>query len=115
MRLEPAACIGRTVEVEVDRPLGSRHPAHPDLVYELNYGFVPDTMAADGEPVDAYIIDFGEPVKQAEGRVVAVVRRRDDVEDKLVVRCGDQLLTTAAIEAAVHFVEQYFDSKVLRE
>lgn len=102
------------MEVEVDRPLGSRHPEHADLVYELNYGFVPGTPAADGEPIDAYLIDLNVPVERADGKVVAIVVRRDDVEDKLVVQCGDEPFATAAIEAAVHFVEQHFDSQVLR-
>ena len=39
----------RSVTVIVDRPLGSTHPAHPGLVYPVNYGYVPGVIAADGE------------------------------------------------------------------
>ncbi len=42
--------IGKIVTVKVDRPLNSRHPKH-GFVYELNYGFIPGTMAPDGEEV----------------------------------------------------------------
>ena len=44
--------LGHVITVRVDRPLGSRHPQR-GFLYPVNYGFVPDTLAADGEEVDA--------------------------------------------------------------
>lgn len=104
--------LGRTVDVTVDRPLGSTHPEHPGLVYPLNYGFVAGTMAADGEPIDAYVLGVDEPVERATGTVVAVVERRDDAEDKLVVAGSAGPWTAAAIRAAVNFQERWFDTRV---
>ena len=105
--------LGRTVEVTVDRPLGSPHPTHPDSVYPLNYGFVAGTTAGDGEPVDAYLLDVDRPVDRAPGTVVAVIERRDDVEEKLVVAPpGSGPWPAEAISEAVHFQEQWFDSHV---
>lgn len=107
------AWIGRIVEVVVDRALGTLHPRHPDIRYELNYGFVPGTLAPDGEPLDAYLVGLDCPVERASGTVVAIIRRRDDIEDKLVVAVGDVAVWDAvAIEAAVHFQERYFDSYI---
>lgn len=45
--------MGKPVRVHVDRPIGYRHG---DIVYPVNYGFVPGVMAADGEEQDAYIL-----------------------------------------------------------
>ena len=28
--------LGKTVEIRIDRPLGSTHPSHPDLVYPID-------------------------------------------------------------------------------
>ena len=42
-------CLNRRVHVLVDRPLGSRHPERPDLIYPLNYGYLPGTLSGDGE------------------------------------------------------------------
>ena len=53
--------IGDIVTVVVDRPLGSRHPEHPDLVYPVNYGFIPGILAGDGEEQDAYILGVEQP------------------------------------------------------
>lgn len=101
----------RQVEVVIDRPLGSRHPRDPELVYELNYGFVPGTMAPDGEPVDVYVLGANEPLERCSGRVIAIVRRRDDVEDKLVVALSGDW-DRNSIAAATAFQEQWFDSWV---
>ena len=40
---------GEIVTVIVDRPMGTFHPNHPDLYYPVNYGYIPGTMAPDGE------------------------------------------------------------------
>ncbi len=41
--------IGRRVKGAVDRPLGTAHPRHPDMVYPINYGYVYGIFAGDGE------------------------------------------------------------------
>lgn len=104
--------IGRRVRVEIDRPLGSFHPKGGRLRYELNYGFVPGTTGGDGHPIDVYVIDTDTPLLQCEGDVIAIIRRRDDVEDTLVVRIGDGVWSPAVIAARTHFQERFFDTYV---
>lgn len=102
---------GKRVTVEIDRPLGSPHPREDDIVYGINYGFVPGTLAPDGHPIDVYVLDAGEALERCEATVIAVVRRRDDVEDKLVaVLHPESTWDSAEIAAAVDFQERYFDS-----
>ncbi len=102
---------GRRITVEIDRPLGTRHPREDDILYGVNYGFVPGTLAPDGHPMDVYVLDGGEPLDRCEATVIAIVRRRDDVEDKLVaVLNPESAWDSTAIRAAVDFQERYFDS-----
>lgn len=105
--------IGDIVRVVVDRPLGSVHPKHRDIVYPVNYGYVPGVMAPDGEEQDAYILGIDEPVREFTGRIIAVIHRLDDVEDKWVVAPENTVFTPAQIMAQVAFQEQYFKT-VLR-
>jgi GrpB-like predicted nucleotidyltransferase (UPF0157 family) len=112
-RLLPVEWIGQAVHVVMDRPLGSSHPSH-GYRYELNYGYVPGLIAPDGEELDAYVVGAREPLEQCDGVVVAVVLRRDDVEDKLVVSIGGTW-DAASIATAVHFQERFFDSEVVTE
>ena len=89
--------IGKIVTVTVDRPMGSCHPDYPDMIYPINYGYVKGVMAADGEEQDAYIIGIDIPVTEFTGRVIAVIRRTNDVEDKLVVASEGVVLSKSEI------------------
>lgn len=105
--------LGRTVNVTVDRPLGSVHPEHPDLRYPVNYGYVAGVLAPDGEAQDAYVLGVDAPVAEYTGRVAAIIHRRDDIEDKWVVCPEGVCLTCEAIRDAVRFQEQFFDSEII--
>ena len=81
--------IGNIVTVTVDRKLGTCHSEHKDIYYSLNYGFISGIISGDGEEQDAYIIGVDEPLDTFTGKVIAVIRRRNDVEDKWVVAPGN--------------------------
>lgn len=102
--------LGKVVHVEVDRPIGYQHG---DIVYPINYGYIPGVVAGDGEEQDAYILGVSEPISSFDGRVIAAIRRLDDCEDKLVVAPDGVVFSTDEIATAVRFQEQYFDSFVL--
>lgn len=104
--------IGSLVTVTVDRPLGSFHPKHPDIYYPVNYGYIAGIMAPDGEEQDAYILGIDVPVASFTGKVIAVIHRFDDVEEKWVIAPEGMACTKEEIEKAVHFQEQYFDSEI---
>ena len=76
--------IGKIVEVEMDRPLGTRHPKH-NFMYPVNYGYVPGTVSGDGEELDAYVLGVFEPLNNYIGKCIAVIHRINDDDDKLVV------------------------------
>ena len=97
----------------IDRPLGSCHPKHPDLYYPVNYGEIPGVLAADGDWQDVYVLGVDEPLDSFTGEVIAVIRRRNDVEDKWVMAPSGMRFTAEEIMAQVHFQEQYFDSYVV--
>ena len=107
--------IGDIVTVTVDRPLGSAHPDYPEMIYPVNYGYIAGIMAPDGEEQDAYILGVSQPVEQFTGRIIAIVRRADDVEEKWVVCPPDQNFSKQEIAELIRFQEQYFQSEILME
>lgn len=109
-----APVIGNIVKVTIDRPLGSRHPKHRDIIYPVNYGYIEGIMAQDGEEQDAYVLGVGCAVKEFTGRVIAVIHRNDDVEDKWVVAPDGINFTDEEIAKQVRFQEQYFDYVIKR-
>lgn len=104
--------IGKIVKVTVDRPLGSYHPKHKDIYYPINYGYIEGIIAPDGEEQDAYILGVDEPVEEFVGKVIAIIHRYDDIEEKWVVAPENVLFTKDEIMEQVWFQEQYFKSEV---
>ena len=105
--------LGKIVEIKIDRPLGSRHPKH-GFMYNLNYGYVPNTISGDGEELDAYYVGEFEPVNDGSGKVIAIIHRTNDDDDKLVIIPKDKNYSNDAIEALVEFQERFFEHIIIR-
>lgn len=112
-RAQAYGYLGKMVYIKIDRPAGSCHPEHKFMIYPLNYGFIPGTLSGDGEALDVYLLGVREPVEEYTARVIAVIHRYDDVEDKLVAAPEGMTFTKDEIKRAVEFQEQYFNSEVI--
>ena len=105
--------IGKVVEVEMDRPLGTRHPKH-NFMYPVNYGYVPGTVSGDGEELDAYVLGVFEPLNNYIGKCIAVIHRTNDDDDKLVVVPEGKNYTDEEIRVLTEFQERFFESEIIR-
>ena len=111
--MESKEYIGKIVTVKMDRPLGSKHPKH-GFIYPVNYGFIPDTISGDGEELDAYILGEHSPLDKFEGKVIAVIHRLNDNDDKLIVMQDGRNYTDDQINALVEFQEKWFKTEIIR-
>lgn len=105
--------LGDVVTVIVDRPLGSYHPEHKDMYYPINYGYIEGIMAPDGEEQDAYILGVNEAVEKFTGKIIAIIHRFVDVEEKWVVCPENSCFSKEEIKKQVEFQEQYFQSEII--
>lgn len=108
--------LGKTVQVKIDRPLGTKHPKW-DFEYPINYGFIEGIIAPDGEELDAYVLNVDRPVETFTGKVIAIIHRSENDDDKLVVANiqGQSLnVSDEEIEAAVAFQEKWFKHEIIR-
>ena len=105
--------IGKKVKAKMDRPLGSKHPKH-GFVYELNYGFIPNTISGDGEEVDVYVLGIDYPLDEFEGECVAIIHRIDDNDDKLVLVPLGMDVSDDTIEKQTSFQEKWFKHIIIR-
>ena len=105
--------LGKIVRVIVDRPLGSRHPNHDDIIYSVNYGYVEGIVAPDGEEQDVYVLGIDRPIKEYVGKVVAIVHRLDDIEDKWVVAPEGAHYTKEEIIKQIEFQEKLFKYEII--
>ncbi len=104
--------LGKTVDIRIDRPIGSTHPKHSDITYPINYGYILNVLGGDGEELDVYLLGVDAPVKEYSARIIGIVHRHNDVEDKLVAAPEGMNFTSSEIEEAVHFQEQYYESEI---
>lgn len=105
--------LNQIVTVKMDRPLGAKHPKH-GFIYPVNYGYIPNTVSGDGEELDAYVLGEHKPLDTFSGRVIAIIHRTNDNDDKLVVMQDGRNYTDEQIRALTEFQEQYFESEIYR-
>ena len=106
--------LDKTLEVTIDRPLGSKHPKH-GFIYPVNYGYVPNTISGDGEELDCYILGIYEPIETFKGKCIAIIHRLEEDDDKLVIVPDNKCYNPDQIEALVEFQERFFKHKLITE
>ena len=73
---------------------------------------VPGVLGGDGEELDVYLLGVDVPVSEFNGKIIGIVHRHNDVEDKLVMAPKETSFTAEEIADAVRFQEQYYDSEI---
>ena len=111
--MENKEYLGKIVKVEMDRMMGSAHPKH-GFIYPVNYGFIPNTVSGDGEELDAYVIGVFKPLEEFEGKVIAIIHRTNDNDDKLVVCPEDKDYSDEQIDALTELQERFFEHIIVR-
>lgn len=106
--------LGKIVKIKIDRPLGSKHSKY-DLIYPVNYGYVPNTISGDGEELDAYLLGIDEPVDEYEGECIAIIHRTNDNDDKLVIVPEGREYSDTEINDLIDFQEKYFKHIIIRK
>lgn len=105
--------LNKTVTVKMDRPLGSKHPDW-DLIYEVNYGYLPNTISGDGEELDCYVLGVNKPLDNFTGKCIAIIHRINDNDDKLIIVPEGINFTDEEIRTLTNFQEKYFESIIIR-
>ncbi len=109
----PTQYLGATVTIRIDRPMGSRHPEW-NFIYPVNYGFIPNLPAPDGDNLDAYLLGIFEPLKEFSGVCIAIIHRLNEVDDKLVVVPEGVSYSDPQIRALTEFQERHWLSEIIR-
>lgn len=102
--------LGKEIHVTIDIPNGTSPPAYSESLYTVNHGYCSSIQSPEGEYQAAYVLHDKTLLKDYTGKVVAVVERKDDGEDKLVV--ADKPLSKEEIENAVAFIEKNYKHKI---
>ena len=88
---------------------------HEDLIYEVNYGYVPGVIGGDGEEQDAYILGVNKPIKEFDGELIAKIIRNDDNETKWVVAPENMHFSDEEMLSSIYFQKRYFDIDIVKK
>lgn len=108
--------LGKSVTIKIDRPIGYVHKqGNSSLTYPVNYGYIPGEIGGDGEYIDVYLLGISEPVESYTAKIIGIVHRENDTEDKLVAAPEGIEFTAEEIKAQVDFQERYFETYIETE
>lgn len=71
--------------ITLDRPQGSIHPRYPDMIYPLDYGYLENTAAGDGDGIDVWMGSKDD--KTLTGILCTFDTLKRDAEIKLLISC----------------------------
>ena len=77
-----------THRIVIDRPTGSRHPRYPEYIYPLDYGYLENTTASDGDGIDVWMGSLDS--KTLTGILCTFDTIKRDAEIKLLIGCTDE-------------------------
>ena len=95
--------LGKYVRVRVERPMGW-HDVETGTVYRLNYGSVESGLDPRSPVKGAYIMGVTHPVRNFEGRVIAVIKLPDRQGIYIVVSPKSKKYIVNDIKRAVSFM-----------
>ena len=104
--------LKKTVHIRIDRPIGSHHPKYHDLIYPINYGFIPNVFSSDNKELDVYLLGVDAPVTEYTACIIGIVHRHNDVEDKLIAAPEGSYFDEDQVLKAIQFQEQYYESEI---
>lgn len=103
--------IGEKFHVIVDYKIGEFDPMYPNIKCQLNCGHIENVIDASGEIQKAYVLGVETPIETFDGRLIAIIHRLNDMENKWVIANRD--FTKEEIFEAVSFYEKYFKIEIL--
>ena len=105
--------LGKTVKIIIDRPIGYEHKKEGYCIfYPVNYGYIPEVIGGDGEELDVYLLGVNEPVDEYVAKIIGIVHRENDVEDKLIAAPAGVAFDKYEIEEEVSFQEKYYKTEI---
>ena len=75
-------------KIVIDRPKGSAHPRYPEIIYDLDYGYIENTASMDGGGIDLWRGSL--PDAECDAIICTVDLLKRDSEIKLLISCTDE-------------------------
>ena len=74
-------------EIIIDRPKGTAHPKYPNFIYQVDYGYLKDTLSIDGAGIDVWV---GSGEMKIDAIMCTVDLMKNDSEIKILIGCTEE-------------------------
>jgi inorganic pyrophosphatase len=97
-------------EIIIDRPKGTRHPKFDNMIYELDYGYIKNTKAMDGNEIDVFKGSLHN--KNVNKIICTIDLLKKDIEIKILIGC-----TVFEVEKVYNFLNnsEYMKALVIEK
>ena len=102
--------LGKVVKVFIDKPIGYDDNG---IVYTQNYGYIKEMASLNNGHQHAYVIGVDVPLKTFKGKAIAIINRKNDIEDELIVCDENAHFSKEEILEMVDFQEKNFKTKLI--
>lgn len=75
-------------KIVIDRPKGSKHPRFPQIIYEVDYGYLDNTSSMDGSGIDVWVGTTNDMKADAIMCIVDLMKK--DSEIKILIGCTEE-------------------------
>lgn len=100
--------LGKYCSVSVCRPVGYVDTAY-GFTYPVNFGFANVKRVKLNKRIGAYILGINHPVREFDGRVIAVLTNKQTGENLLVVAPKSKRYIVHEIDDMMSFLKPHFD------
>lgn len=80
--------LATSESIVIDRPKGKPHPRYAELIYPLDYGYVENTSAGDGDGIDVWM--GSSDTRTLTGILCTFDTFKRDAEIKLLIACSEK-------------------------
>ena len=99
--------LGKYCRVSVSRPIGAVDTAF-GFEYPLNFGYASSKRFKLDEHTGAFILGINHPVREFEGRIIAILTNTETGEKTLIVSPKSKRFIVHEIEKQLAFLNQFF-------
>ena len=100
--------LGKYCRVSVSRPMGTADTTY-GFEYPVNFGYATGKKIKLPEHTGAFILGINHPVREFEGRIIAVMTNNETGEKTLIVSPKSKRFIVHEIEEKLGFLREYFD------
>ena len=83
------------------------------IVYTQNCGYIKEMASLNNGHQHAYVIGVDVPLKTFKGKAIAIINRKNDIEDELIVCDENAHFSKEEILEMVDFQEKNFKTKLI--